>query len=153
MIKQKILLLVIFTFLTSCGYQPLYNNSNENIILKKIILIGDKKINRKIISLLGLKESTEKSYGHVLTINSKKQRVVIAKDTAGNAAVFKLIISSDFKIEKNKEILKEKTFEENFIFSKLKDATTFDLLQYQKILEENLIISITSQVNIYLNSQ
>ena len=152
MVKKKLLLLVIFVFIANCGYQPLYNTAG-NIVFKEILLSGDKKINRKIISLTGLKNNKEKSGAPVLKINSEKQRVIVAKDTAGNAAVYKVIIKSNFKIEENKKILNEKTFEENFVFSNLKNTSTFDLLQYQEILEENLIISISNQINIYLNSQ
>ena len=152
MVKKKILLLVIFVFIANCGYQPLYI-TKDNMVFKEIVLSGNKKINRKIISLTRLKDNKKRNNAPVLKINSEKQRVVIAKDIAGNAAVYKVIIKSNFKIEKNKKILKEKTFEENSIFSKLENTSTFDLLQYQEILEENLINSISNQINIYLNSQ
>ena len=52
-------ILIIFFFLASCGYQPLYIQKEE-IFFKKINLIGDKKINRKIISNSTIKKKYTK---------------------------------------------------------------------------------------------
>ena len=50
-------ILILFLFLSACGYQPLYNANLINVEFNKINLSGDFKINRKIISTLNINES------------------------------------------------------------------------------------------------
>ena len=50
-------ILILFLFLSACGYQPLYNANLINVEFNKIDLSGDIKINRKIISTLNINES------------------------------------------------------------------------------------------------
>ena len=54
---KKITLLLLLCFFWSCGYEPLYLKKND---LKKqinvITLNGDQKINKIIMSSLGIKE-------------------------------------------------------------------------------------------------
>ena len=54
---MKKIIFVFLLFLTSCGYQPLYSGKNtSDFLFNKILLEGNKNINRKIISTLSFKE-------------------------------------------------------------------------------------------------
>ena len=54
MIKKTIILLFFFS-LTACGFQPIYVQKNDvKFIAKKIVLEGDKRINRKIVLIANL---------------------------------------------------------------------------------------------------
>ena len=54
---MKKILIILFLFVSNCGYQPLYvDANNEKLIFQKINLEGDKKINRKIISALNISQ-------------------------------------------------------------------------------------------------
>lgn len=64
--------LILFFFLTACGYEPLYINKEE-IIYKKITLIGEKLINRKIISSLNFKQDSKYIDNNEIIIESSKK--------------------------------------------------------------------------------
>ena len=151
MLRQKILPLLIILILSSCGYESIYINKKDSSLFKKIILSGDKKINKKIVSLSKLKINKEIDNNYANIINSKKERLTIAKDGAGNSSVYKLIISIDIKIEKDDKTFKEKLFIKSFVYSNLE--TAFDLLQYQKEVEKNLLVKLSDQINIFLTLQ
>jgi len=151
MLRQKILPLLIILILSSCGYESIYINKKDSSLFKKIILSGDKKINKKIVSLSKLKINKEIDNNYAIIINSKKERLTIAKDGAGNSSVYKLIISIDIKIEKDDKTFKEKLFIKSFVYSNLE--TAFDLLQYQKEVEKNLLVKLSDQINIFLTLQ
>ena len=151
MLRQKILPLLIILILSSCGYESIYINKKDSSLFKKIILSGDKKINKKIVSLSKLKINKEIDNNYAIIINSKKERLTIAKDGAGNSSVYKLIISIDIKIEKDDKTFKEKLFTKSFVYSNLE--TAFDLLQYQKEVEKNLLVKLSDQINIFLTLQ
>jgi len=83
---KKIFLICAFLFLANCGYQSIYfKNDNSLIKISKIEFEGDEKINRKILSLTGLKESSNFTDGYLLIINSKKNKDIASKNSDGNA--------------------------------------------------------------------
>ena len=56
---KKTLVILLF-FLIGCGYQPVYlNKSIQNLEYSKIILTGNNEINRKITSILSIKNIKE----------------------------------------------------------------------------------------------
>ena len=62
-----------FLFLANCGYQSVYFKNDDTLIkISKIKFEGDEKINRKILSLTGVKESSDFSDSYLLILNSKK---------------------------------------------------------------------------------
>ena len=63
-------ILIIFFFLASCGYQPLYIQ-NEELIFKKVSLIGDKRINRKIISISTIKKNEQYNLNNEIILECK----------------------------------------------------------------------------------
>ena len=51
---KKLIILILF-FLSSCGYQPLYSNKNSEIYtFSEMELLGNKEINRRIISTVSI---------------------------------------------------------------------------------------------------
>ena len=77
---KKIFLICVFLFLANCGYQSVYFKNDDTIIkISKIKFEGDEKINRKILSLTGLKESSDFSDSYLLILNSKKKKILHRK--------------------------------------------------------------------------
>ena len=71
MILKKVNLIIILILLNSCGYESLYSkNNNIEIAIKKIELVGNKNISRKIIINTNLKENQNSNYN--LILDSKK---------------------------------------------------------------------------------
>ena len=153
MIFKKFIYILILLALTNCGYQPIYNKSkNTNYSIKDIEIEGNKKINRKIITFANLKENNNQAYSYNVSLNSTKKIEIVSKDQAGTASIFKTTISVNLSLKdpNNKNIIvKSKNFTSSFSYNNTKNK--FDLKQYQKNIEENLIIKIAEEIIIFLN--
>jgi len=153
MIIKKISYLLIFFFLTNCGYQAIHSKKNNSqISINKVELIGNKNINRKIISLANLKKKNNQNYSYDLSINSNKTTESVAKDKAGNTSIYKATINVKIYLKdpnNEDQIFKEKKFSSSFSYSNIKNK--FDLSQYQKNIEKNLINKISEEIIIFLS--
>jgi len=148
-IKTFIIILIFFS-LSHCGYKPIFSKSNNlDFVIKNIEMSGDKNINRKIISLLNLpKNNNKKNYD--LKLISQKVIQTAAKDKAGNTSIYRIIIKVSFILLEADTPIKSKDFESTFSYNTMKNK--FDLLQYQRSIEVNLIESIAEEIKIFLNS-
>ena len=154
MIKKKILLLLIFFSLASCGYNPIYSNKSfSNFSVSKFETSGDAKINRKIRSLLNIKEDNNLENSYTLSIISKKDKVIVAKDKLGNVSIFKItaqVFVTIFDSLDPENIIKTKEFNSTYSYNNIKNK--FDLSQKEKDIENNLIESIAQEIIIFLHS-
>lgn len=146
---KKIFIFVLFVTLTSCGFEPIYSKKNSDIVINKLELNGDKKINRKIISSLNIKEREKSELGYKLTLDSNKLIEIVSKDENGNASIYKTTLDVDISLSKEDEIVRKKKFNLSFSYNNMKNK--FDLSEYQKNIESNLISKITEEIFIFLN--
>jgi hypothetical protein len=124
-----------------------------NFSLSEIKESGEKNINRKIISRLNLKKENDNIVKYNLIIDSKKNKEIISKDINGNALTYRISIQISFvltDVQDSTLIFKEKVFLENFTYNN--SDNKFNLSQYTKIIEENLIEKISKDMVIFLNS-
>jgi hypothetical protein len=150
MLKKCLLIFLVFT-LFSCGYEPLYiKKGAPNLKIKSLVMEGDKKINRKISPIFNLKENENKETGYQLKLNSEKKIEVVSKDKIGNPSVYRTTITVNFDIFDDNKIIKSKIFLTSFTYNSNKNK--FDLSQYQKSIEENLINEIIEKIFIFLRS-
>ena len=141
----------MLVILTNCDYEPIYKDNNDfSLLIKKIHLIGEKKIDRKISNALNLESNNEIKNGHEIEINSRKKVDIVSKDKTGNASVFKITINVNVLLEKENKMIKEKNFSSSFTYNT--KANKFNLSQYQKNIEANLIRAIAEEIFIFLNS-
>ena len=147
--KKKILILLIL-FLTSCGYQPIYINQNDNnFLFKEIQLSGNKNINRKVLSAVGFKED-EKNYSFIyLNLRSNKIITDSSKDSKGQVESYKMLIVLSLELKDKNNNLLTKSFSENFSYNK--QANKFDLVEYERDVESNLTKKIIEDLIIYMN--
>lgn len=141
-------ILIIFFFLASCGYQPLYIQKEE-LFFKKINLIGDKKINRKIISSSTIKKNTQSDSNNELILETNKDIIITSRNSKGQPATFKSLIEVKFTIKEDGKILKQKIFNESFDYNNIENK--YDLSVYQTDIEDNLINKIVEDLIIYIN--
>ena len=93
MIKKKIFKLFLIFFVTSCSYQPIYSNKDIlNYEIKKISLLGDKRISKQIITLLNIKKNTNEVSGKTFSIESKINKKVTSKDSSGNTLMYEKFV-------------------------------------------------------------
>ena len=144
--------ILLFT-LTSCSYQPIFSQKNYNFEIDKIKYSGEKQINNIIKNKLNLIKNnegqSEKKYN--LKINSYKERLIVSKDSKGDPLKFELIVTINYEVAHNDNLLLVKTISKNNIYNNVVDK--FKLEQNEKIIIENLSekiseIIISSMINL-----
>ena len=150
MLKKITLLLLLCSF-WSCGYTSLYLKKNDlDQPIKIATLNGDPKINRMIMSFLGIKENKNIESGYTLILNSTKKIDTVSKDKSGNPSVYRSSIIVNFSLSNEDVIIKQKEFNSSFTYNNSQNK--FDLSQYQKNIEVNLINEISEKIFIFLKS-
>ena len=150
MIKKKIFLILII-FLSNCGYNPIYlKKIDTEVLINSYQLIGDKNINRSIISYLGIKNNDNTNAKYNLKLNSTKLVETVAKDKVGNTSVYKTTIRVELSISEGNSMIKERTFVSSFIYNNI--SNKFDLFQYQKNIDKNLIKNLSEKILIFLTT-
>ena len=139
--------MLLFT-LGNCGYEPMHLKKRTiNTKIQNFQLEGNKSINKRIISSLGIKNQGKTS-GYKLVIKSNKLLETVAKNAAGDAAIYKTTITVIVSIMDGNKIVKDKNLISDFTYDNKENK--FDLSQYQKEIEENLINKIIEKINIFL---
>lgn len=146
------IILVLFFFLSSCGYQPVYINKNlENFEFQKIIFEGDKDINRQITNSLIFKENNENKSLDKLLITTSYQIEQASKNAKGQVRSFKTIVNINLEIRNsNDNIIQNKNFYKEFSYNNKENK--FELVEYQSSIKKDLINNVITEIIIYLNS-
>jgi hypothetical protein len=82
-------------------------------------------------------------------LDSSYNIIETAKNSKGQVESYRSKIFVSVKIMNNKETIKERNFFEEFSYNAKKNK--FDLVQYQKQIQDNLINNVIRDINIYLN--
>ena len=147
---MKKYLIIIIYLLASCGYQPIYINKNDSkMLFQSIQLFGDKKINRKILSVLEIEEDKENTSLNNLIIESKEIITETSKDSKGRVKTFRTIIETKFTVKNDDKIVSEKVFNRNFSYNN-KD-NKFELSEYQEEIKKSLVNEIIKELIIHIN--
>ena len=145
---MKKILIFLIILINSCGYQPIYVGMDSNeTIFKKISLEGDKKINRRIVSSIALKEDINNRTENEITFFSKKNINETSKDSKGQILSYKMTINLNVKIKRD-QIIKERTFSKSFSYNNKENK--FDLNEYQNQIEKNIIDEIIKDLIIFI---
>ena len=138
MLQKKIIFLLLF-LLSSCGYEAIYskkNSVNYDFTVSDLSFVGDKTINLKIKEKLNNYAQDKKKKDFILRISSTSEKIILSKNTAGDATSFKNSISI------NVEVLMNNKFKSNFIilesFNYNNTSNKFDLKQHEKDIKNNL---------------
>jgi hypothetical protein len=83
-------------------------------------------------------------------LNSTKKIEVISKDKNGSPSVYRSSIIVNFLLIYEGDIFKQKNFDTSFTYNNSNNK--FDLSQYQKNIELNLINEISENIFIYLRT-
>ena len=147
-IIKKVFFFTLLFAVGNCGYEPIYSKKEGiNSKIQSYQLEGNKSLNRKIISSLNIKNQ-DKITGYKLIINSSKSIETVSKDSAGNPAVYKTNITIMVSLMDGDKLFKTKNFSSDFAYNNT--GSKFDLSQYQKDIEENLINEIMEKIFIFL---
>ena len=146
---KKIILFLSFLLFVSCGYQPIFSNKSSNFLIKEIIYDKNDKISLKIKNRLNYLTLT-KNYTKVikLKLESEKKITISSKDKKGNPLVYKMTINNNIEIYSNDEIVNQKNISKDFSYKNT--SNKFDLKQYEKTIEDNLIEIIKEDIILIL---
>ena len=148
---KKITIIISFFLLLSCGYEPIFSSSKGNFSITEIKLIGEKSIGSKIKKNLNIYKNAEnKSIFYSLKINTTQKKNVISKDAKGDPKIFEMQITVDLTILENNKIKNKKNFKESFTYNN--STNKFDLKQYERNIEDNLIEEIITKITLHLYS-
>ena len=151
MIKKKsIICLLILFVLTACEYKPIYSKKNVEFSIAKIEIKEKNKINFKIRNGLKNNQNEDSLRKYDLMIDGQKIISIASKDKKGNPKTFIMEISVSTITKVDKSLNLEKRFTENFSYNN--DNNKFNLKQYEKIIQNNLINKITENITSYLSS-
>ena len=148
---KKTKYLIIFLFLLSCGYSPIYQSSNEmNLKLASINYSGDKEIGREIIK--GLEKFKKSSNSNIFDAGFvvTKKEIIVTKDKKGDPSSFRTTIEIDLNLIYQKD---NKVFTKKFIEESTYDSmeNKFELNKNKNKLEKNIVVKILNDINIYFN--
>ena len=145
--EKKIFTFILLIFLSSCGYEATYsvkNTKNYNFSISKLNFIGDREINLKLKQKLNNYTRETKDINFTLKITSTSEKIILAKDAAGDSTNFKIEITVNIDVF-NKEKLKS-----NFIitesFNYENNSNKFELKNYEKEIKRNLADIITEKL-------
>ena len=149
--KKFILNIIIFIFISGCGYIPIYgvNNNKVNFEIGKININGDRDLNQNIIDRLkNLKIKKGSNYKiYDLTITTRIEKIVTSKDSKGNPKTYKMTSYVDIKTVKDGKM---------YAFSVGSDenyndiSSKFELESFERNLKRNSASKITREIILYL---
>ena len=138
---KKILFFFILIALYSCsGYSPIFSSKQTNFYIDKIIITKDDKLIRKIVKNLKPYTINNGKRKIELELDLKLDETVTLRDEKGDVARQVMEITLDVKsIFKDKKVKKFR-FNEKFSFNN--KANKFELNQYKKNVQSNMIDKI-----------
>jgi len=143
-------LIILFLFLISCGYSPIYKSMNKNnFIFNDVEIVGDQVLAKKVTSSLNFKEEKFNNSLNKIKVEVKKNTIGTSKNSKAQILTFRTTIELEITITNNNQLVNNKIFKKEFDYS-TKD-NKFELKQYQAEIEDNLILKIIEEINIYLN--
>ena len=147
---MKLRLIFIFLFLTSCGYTGLYKDyDKKQILVKEKIFRGESSLDNRIYNKLNIQESTDPS-AYTIEINSNRKTEMLSKNKSGEAKIYKMTISSQIIVKQEGTTLINKKIFKNITYNNLENK--FELLKYERDLENNLVNQIADNIGIELLS-
>ena len=138
---KGILIPTLLLFLSSCGYEAIHskkNSINYNFSISELTFIGDRNVNIRIKEkLVNYKYGLDKKdKDFVLRISSSAEKVVLAKNAAGDPTSFKSTIIININVMMKETFKSKLQIIESFNYNNNKDK--FNLKRYEKEIINNL---------------
>ena len=127
--------LILFLFLSSCGYKAIHSKKNNNsydFSISKLNFIGDRNINLRIKEKLNNYTLNKKDKNFILDIESDVEKKILSKDASGEVTNFKITIKLKVELlaKGNLEIT------ENFNYNNIENK--FNLKTYENQVIKDL---------------
>lgn len=149
--KNKFAILyIVFFFLSSCGFNPIFSSKNMVVSIGRIEA-ENTQLNSEISKALrqiSLQNQLEKKID--IRISSEKNILIKSKDKSGNPKIFELVINLEIEIlnpsynNLKKEFIKRISYKNN--------DDKFKLSEYQKELESSFVKELVMDIINFLSS-
>ena len=144
--------IIIFFFISACGYQPIYKVDKEiiKIKIKEVKFGGDKEISKEVFSKLPFTIEEKNEDLNTLIIESRKIISETSKNSKGQVISYRTSLNINLKFNNSEnKIITEKKLKKEFSYNTKKDK--FKLKRYQKQIEKDLIDKISKELIIFFN--
>ena len=146
MLQKKIILLLLL-LLSSCGYEAIYskkNSVNYSFSVSELSFTGDKTVNLKIKEKLNNYTLGKKDKDFILKISSTSEKIILAKNIAGDATSFKNTISINIEVLMNNKFKNNFIIKESFNYNNI--SNKFNLKKYEEEIKNNLAETATDKL-------
>jgi outer membrane lipopolysaccharide assembly protein LptE/RlpB len=136
---KKIFTLILFLFLSACGYEAIHskkNSINYDFAISELTFIGDRHVNLKIKKKLNNYTLTKKDKNFKLSISSATEKSVLAKNASGDPTSFKSTIIINVEVFIKNNLRNNLQITENFNYKN--NSNKFDLKRYEMEIRNNL---------------
>ena len=137
--QKKIFTLILFLFLSSCGYEAIHskkNTENYDFSIDKLNFIGQREINLKIKEKLNNYTLSKNNKKFILNISSTSEKTILAKDTSGDATSFQNKIILQVESIMNNKFKNNFTIIEYFNYNN--NSHKFELKKYEREIRNTL---------------
>ena len=144
---KNILIPVILLFLSSCGYEAIHSKKNledYNFFISELTTKGNRDVNIKIREKLVNYVLKKQGKSLILKIYSEAEKVITAKDNAGDPTSFKYTIVIDTEVMMGKDFETWYQIIESFNYNN--NANKFDLKRYEREIINNLTETATQKL-------
>ena len=149
--KKFSYIILFFILVTACNYEPIFLNENNkkfNIVNFKVK--NKNTITKNLVNSLKRESNANASKIYTIELSAEKNKEITSRDELGNASVYRIAITCNFKIYKENKLFRTKTINKSFLFNEDKDK--FKLRKYVSNLEKNLINEIVKDLILELYS-
>jgi outer membrane lipopolysaccharide assembly protein LptE/RlpB len=150
---QKNILIILILLTTSCGYEAIYakkNSVNYDFSISSINFEGDRNVNLRIKQELNNYMLIKKNREFNLNIKTVQEKIILAKNTAGDATNFQNTVNVNIKVFIGNKLLKNIEIEKNFKYKNI--TNKYDLGNYVRELKTNLAETIAEELVIKLSN-
>ena len=144
---KKIIIPILLLFLASCGYEARYSKKNiinYNFSISELTTDGNREVNIKLRERLINYIINKKGKSLILIISSDAEKVVTAKDTAGDPSSFKYTIIIDVEVMMGKNFKKNLQIVESFNYNN--NTNKFNLKKYESEIISNLAETVVEKL-------
>lgn len=147
----KTIIIVSLIMISSCGYKVVNNIKNYKFKIVDAEFRGNSKINKKIdknFSRFFNNDGATRFFK--IKTDSKSNKKVTSRDGAGNDSSYSIEIVVAIDVYENGELINNTNLNKKVNYNKLNSQ--FELKQYEKVLIDDLVNLIITDINNYLTS-
>ena len=145
MSKKIILVIILFNFVTHCGFTPLYSNlKNVNFSIVSIDFQGDRLTNNFLKNELVKYQNEKYEKKFKIKVETSYEKIDILKDKTANISKYELSVDAVIQIISNEKIIKELKIKEKKIIDNIDDD--FEEQKNERVAKQNFASSISNKL-------